>query len=94
MIFGGAYGDACMPNWPHWHRTPLPGIATTGLRRDKITDENNNPTMETGSTGLDKKKNLHPVLKIEGTKKMLNFRKTEIFAKPEKRPIFTLPLGE
>ncbi len=34
-MFGGAYGDACMPNWPHWHRTPLPGIATTGLRRDK-----------------------------------------------------------
>ncbi len=34
-IFGGAYGDARMPNWPHWHRTPLPGIATTGLHRDK-----------------------------------------------------------
>ncbi len=34
-IFGGAYGDARMPNWPHWHRTPLPGISTTGLRRDK-----------------------------------------------------------
>ncbi len=30
-MFGGAYGDARMPNWPHWHRTPLPGIATTGL---------------------------------------------------------------
>ncbi len=34
-MFGGAYGDARMPNWPHWHRTPFPGIATTGLRRDK-----------------------------------------------------------
>ncbi len=34
-MFGGAYGDARMPNWPYWHRTPLPGIATTGLRRDK-----------------------------------------------------------
>ncbi len=34
-MFGGAYGDARMPNWPHWHRTPLPRIATTGLRRDK-----------------------------------------------------------
>ncbi len=33
-MFGGAYGDARMPNWPHWHRTPLPGIATTGLRRN------------------------------------------------------------
>ncbi len=33
-MFGGAYGDARMPNWPHWHRTPLPGIITTGLRRD------------------------------------------------------------
>ncbi len=31
-MFGGAYGDARMPNWPHWHRTLLPGIATTGLR--------------------------------------------------------------
>ncbi len=30
-----AYGDARMPNWPHWHRTPLPGIATTSLCRDK-----------------------------------------------------------
>ncbi len=35
MFGGGPYGDAHMPNWPHWHRTPLPGIATTGLRRDK-----------------------------------------------------------
>ncbi len=34
-MFGRAYGDAHMPNWPHWHRTTLPGIATTGLRRDK-----------------------------------------------------------
>ncbi len=34
-MFGGAYGDARMSNWPHRHRTPLPGIATTGLRRDK-----------------------------------------------------------
>ncbi len=34
-MFGGAYVDACMPNWPHWHRTPLPGIATTGLCPDK-----------------------------------------------------------
>ncbi len=34
-MFGRAYGDARMPNWPHWHRTPLPGIVTTGLRRDK-----------------------------------------------------------
>ncbi len=33
--FGGAYGDACMINWPHRHRTPLPGIATMGLCRDK-----------------------------------------------------------
>ncbi len=32
-MFGGAYGNAHMPNWPHWHRTPLPGIFTTGLRR-------------------------------------------------------------
>ncbi len=35
-MFGGAYGNARMANWPHWHRTPLPRIATTGLRRDKI----------------------------------------------------------
>ncbi len=34
-MFGGAYGDARMPNWPHWQRIPLPGIPTTGLRRDK-----------------------------------------------------------
>ncbi len=34
-MFGGAYGEARMPNWPHWHRTPLPGIATMYLRRDK-----------------------------------------------------------
>ncbi len=34
-MFGGAYGDARMPNRPHWHRTPLPGIATMGQRRDK-----------------------------------------------------------
>ncbi len=34
-MFGGAYGDACMLNWPHWHRTPLPGNAATGLCRDK-----------------------------------------------------------
>ncbi len=34
-MFGGVYGDAHMPNWPHWHRTPLPKIATTGLLRDK-----------------------------------------------------------
>ncbi len=34
-MFGGAYGDARMPNWPHRHCTPLPGIATTGLRLDK-----------------------------------------------------------
>ncbi len=33
-MFGEAYGDARMPNWPHWHRTPLPGITTTALRRD------------------------------------------------------------
>ncbi len=32
----GPYGDARMPNWPQWHRTPLPGIATKGLRRDKV----------------------------------------------------------
>ncbi len=30
-MFGGVYGDARMPNRPHWNRTPLPGIATTGL---------------------------------------------------------------
>ncbi len=34
-MFGGAYGDARMPNWPHRHRTPLPEIATSGLRCDK-----------------------------------------------------------
>ncbi len=34
-MFGGVYGDAHMPNWPQRHRTPLPGIATSGLRRDK-----------------------------------------------------------
>ncbi len=33
-MFGRLYGDARMPNWSHWHRTPLPGIATTGLHRD------------------------------------------------------------
>ncbi len=33
-MFGRAYGDARMPNWPHWHQTPLPGIVTTGLRWD------------------------------------------------------------
>ncbi len=35
LMFGGAYGDARMPNWPHRHHTPLPGIATSGLHRDK-----------------------------------------------------------
>ncbi len=30
-----AYGDARMPNWPHRHRTHLPGIASPGLRRNK-----------------------------------------------------------
>ncbi len=35
LMFGGAYGNARMPNWPHRHQTPLPGIATTDLRRDK-----------------------------------------------------------
>ncbi len=39
-MFGGVYGDARMPNWPHWHRTPLPGIASTGLRRDKYEGTN------------------------------------------------------
>ncbi len=34
-MFGGAYGDAHMPNWPHRHRTLLPGIAVSGLRLDK-----------------------------------------------------------
>ncbi len=34
-MFGGVYGDVRMPNWPHRHRTPLPGIATLGLPRDK-----------------------------------------------------------
>ncbi len=34
-MFGRVYGDARMPNWLHRHRTPLPGIATMGLRRDK-----------------------------------------------------------
>ncbi len=34
-MFGGAYGDTRMPNWPHRHRTPLPGIATSVLRHDK-----------------------------------------------------------
>ncbi len=34
LMFSRAYGDARMPNWPHRHRTPLPGIATSGLRRD------------------------------------------------------------
>ncbi len=34
-MFGGAYGDARMPNWPHWHRTTWPVIATTGLRHDE-----------------------------------------------------------
>ncbi len=34
-MFGGAYGDARMPNWPHRHYTSLPGIASPGLRRNK-----------------------------------------------------------
>ncbi len=34
-MFGGAYDDARMLNWPHWHRTPLPGIAITDLHWDK-----------------------------------------------------------
>ncbi len=34
LMFGVVYGDARMPNWPHWHRTPFSGIATTGLHRD------------------------------------------------------------
>ncbi len=34
-MFGGPYGAARMLNWPHKHRTPLLGIATTGLRPDK-----------------------------------------------------------
>ncbi len=25
-MFGGAYGNARMPNWLHWHRTPCPGL--------------------------------------------------------------------
>ncbi len=35
LMFGGVYGDACMPNWLHRHRTPLPEIASPGLRRNK-----------------------------------------------------------
>ncbi len=34
-MFGGAYGDARVPNWPHQHGNPLPGIATTGLHHHK-----------------------------------------------------------
>ncbi len=34
-MFGGAYGHANMPNWPHRHRTPSPRIATLGLCCDK-----------------------------------------------------------
>ncbi len=33
--FGGAYGDARMPNWPHRHRTPLPKIVSLGLCQNK-----------------------------------------------------------
>ncbi len=39
-MFGGVYGDARMLNWPHWHHTPLPGIATMGPRRDKGVTKN------------------------------------------------------
>ncbi len=34
-MFGVAYGDARMPNWLQRNRTPLPGIATSGQRRDR-----------------------------------------------------------
>ncbi len=34
-MFGRAYGDARTPNWLHRHLTPLPGIASMGLRRNK-----------------------------------------------------------
>ncbi len=37
-MFGGVYGDARMPNWLHRHRTPFPGIATMGLRRDNLEE--------------------------------------------------------
>ncbi len=34
-LFGGVYGDAGIPNWTRSHRTPLLGIASLGLRRNK-----------------------------------------------------------
>ncbi len=34
-LLGGAYGDARMPNWPHSHHIPLPGIASLDLHRNK-----------------------------------------------------------
>ncbi len=34
-MFGGAYADARLPNWHHRHRTPLLGIASSGLRQNK-----------------------------------------------------------
>ncbi len=33
-MFSEAYGAARMSNWPHRHRTPLPRIASPGLRRN------------------------------------------------------------
>ncbi len=30
-MFGAVYADTSMPNWPHRHRTHLPGIASPGL---------------------------------------------------------------
>ncbi len=34
-MFGGAYGDASLQNWPHRHHNPLPRIASLGMRRNK-----------------------------------------------------------
>ncbi len=34
----GAYGDARTPNWPYKHRTTLPLIVFSGVRRNKGED--------------------------------------------------------
>ncbi len=37
----GVYGDVRMPNWPHRHRIPCPGITLLGLRQDTVAKTEN-----------------------------------------------------
>ncbi len=45
-MFGGAYGDARMQNWPHWHRTPCPGSPQRACVETKGGNNNNNNNSE------------------------------------------------